>query len=54
MGPWAYYLIVTGLLLVVLASAWPDATTSSPDDSNAETISGDGSTFVEHATTTSE
>ena len=54
MGPWAYYLIVTGLLLVVLASTWPGAATSSPDDSNAKTISGDGSTFVEHATTTSE
>ena len=54
MAPWTYYLIVTGLLFVVLASAWPGVATSSPDDADAVTLSGDGATFVERATTAFE
>jgi hypothetical protein len=54
MGPWTYYIIVTGLLFVVLATAWPGGATSSSDVGNGETISGDDATLVERATTTSE
>lgn len=54
MAPWTYYLVVTGLLFVVLASAWPGNTTSRLEDNNVETDTGNDATFIEHTRTTSE